>query len=717
MQTSVQRTLRRVRRRPRPSAAISVLFLQIIASTYAFQFNLLISNRCTNERRCEDSIVYAQRNNLEPCTKIPSISPSSPTDLSKTAQKIQTSLSRKNVNWNQVNQLLHDMFSIEIPKDQIEFSCQLVQDTLSHITQRAFTCSTWDGVKVGLQVMELQAGGNVSNKYNTNSLIQSNSLPRNTALQALKALNNLMKRKHQQNPQMMDRQHQANASFRILQRLCTGFGLQNSYDQPSPQRLPQVQITLDERDFCMVLNGFVNTGQMNMAHRVVALQQRTAHAPPLSPVSYSILIKGYGRLKDSSGVDQVLEHARQNNITPDIIMYNSLIDAYINCDHFSKAQKLFEEIKHPKRSDKKLNLPPVANLRTYNTILKGFIKVEDFESAMKLAEEMQRSGLWDAVTTNTLVGVAVAANKFDAAESILRKHTITEESLGQKYKTSKWHPNVEAYTELLNGYAKAGYLSKALSTLKTMRERGVKPNEITYTCIIGALAKSGKTEQAEKLMTFMSESDGIRPGVVTYNALFTGMLVEKHSNGSDIHNPNLNVDVDKALEILSSMTDNGIKLNAITITIFVEALGRCIPSRLDQAKALVQSTCDEGIIPFGTPMVSTALIRACGNGSDLEGAISAYESILKPDLIAFNALLDTCCRCTNSKRAIQLLERNKQRREDGLSHIIPDVASYGSIIACLLKVGTPAASNAMKKLYNEMKTIWAIAPDHILIDA
>jgi pentatricopeptide repeat protein len=318
---------------------------------------------------------------------------------------------------------------------------------------------------------------------------------------------------------------------------------------------------------------------------------------------------------------------------------------------------------------------------------------------------------------NTLVGVAVAANKFDAAESILRKHTITEESLGQKYKTSKWHPNVEAYTELLNGYAKAGYLSKALSTLKTMRERGVKPNEITYTCIIGALAKSGKTEQAEKLMTFMSESDGIRPGVVTYNALFTGMLVEKHSNGSDIYNPNLNVDVDKALEILSSMTDNGIKLNAITITIFVEALGRCIPSRLDQAEALVQSTCDEGIIPFGTPMVSTALIRACGNGSDLEGAISAYESILKPDLIAFNALLDTCCRCTNSKRAIQLLERNKQRREDGLSHIIPDVASYGSIIACLLKVGTPAASNAMKKLYNEMKTIWAIAPDHILIDA
>jgi len=722
VQLSVQTAMKRIRRRPRPAAAtttaaISLLFLHIIASSYAFQSNLLKSNRYTNERWHDIPITYAKSNNIESFTEFSSKYQPSPNDLSKAAQKIQAHLSRKYIDWNEVNQSIQDMLSIDISKDQMDSCGQLVQDTLSQITQRAFSCSTWDGVKVGLQVMELQAGGNVCNKYNISYLIRSNSLPRNTALQALKALNNLMKRKHQQNLHMADRQHQANASFRILQRLCTGVGLYNGYDNSSSQRLPQVQITLDERDFCMVLNGFVNTGQMNMAHRVVALQERTAHAPPLSPVNYSILIKGYGRLKDSKGVDNVLEHARQNNITPDIIMYNSLIDAYINCDNFSKARNLFEEIRHLKKSEEDMNLPPVANLRTYNTMLKGYIAVEDLESAMKLAEEMQRVGLWDAVTTNTLVGVAVAANKFDVAESILYKHTVNEESLGQKYKHSKWHPNVEAYTELLDGYAKAGYLSKALNTLKTMRKRGVKPNEITYTCIIGALAKSGKTEQAEKLITFMRESDGINPGVITYNAFFTGMLVEKDIFGSVTQQQRLNVDVDKGLEVLSSMMNAGIKPNAITITLFVDALGRSIPPRLDKAKALIQKTCNEGIIPFGSPMVSTALIRACGYASDLEGALIAYESISTPDLIAFNALLDTCCRCKQSKRAIQILERNRQMREEGLSYITPDVASYGSIISCLLKVGTPAASNAVKKLYTDMKSEWMIAPDHVLIDA
>ena len=86
------------------------------------------------------------------------------------------------------------------------------------------------------------------------------------------------------------------------------------------------------------------------------------------------------------------------------------------------------------------------------------------------------------------------------------------------------HPHVEAYSGLVDGYAKNGRLNKAIATLQLMRKRGVDPNEYTYTSLINALAKADKIEQAKRLNSFMFESDGIAPGVVTYNALFTGML-------------------------------------------------------------------------------------------------------------------------------------------------------------------------------------------------
>ena len=77
-----------------------------------------------------------------------------------------------------------------------------------------------------------------------------------------------------------------------------------------------------------------------MAHRVVALQERTQHAPPLTAITYSILLKGYGRLKDMNNVEMLLSHAKASEVEPDLIMVNSLLDAYINCGEWSKAKEV-----------------------------------------------------------------------------------------------------------------------------------------------------------------------------------------------------------------------------------------------------------------------------------------------------------------------------------------------------------------------------------------
>jgi len=616
-------------------------------------------------------------------------------ELQIVKDEIRKRMSSKGTDWHRTTRQLVNHMLNSADHNNKEAS-KLVNDAFIQITHSSFASSSWESVKFGLEIMELQ--------------VNYHSIPRAVCLQALKALNTLMRRRSGEEESCL----QATAAFRILQRLCTGIGIQQNGNS-------QVQIVLDERDFSMVLNGFVNTGQMNMAHRVVALQLRTEHAPPLSPVTYSILIKGYGRLKDVESVNQVLEQAKMNGVDPDTIMYNSLIDAYINCDDVPKAFEIFQSLTKPRASATEQEIPlPTANLRTYNTMLKGFVKAQNMEKALALSKDMELVELWDAVTTNTLVGVAVATKNFDMAESILDKYTTKAWDSEDKRKRKSQHPNVEAYTELLSGYAKSSRLNKALATMQVMRQRGVDPNQYTYSSLIGALAKAQKIGQAKKLLSFMADSDGIPPNVVTYNALFTGMLEKSDTdNGEDEDElaTAFNKSVNEALRLLGVMLKERVYPNAITIATLVDALGRCKPSRVDEAKALIDKMDADRFVARTNARVSTTLIRACAGSSDLEGALNAYRGIKEPDVIAFNALLNTFCQCGRVKMAIDVLSANLKKKKKEVDCIIPDVVTYTILISSLLEIGTAVASRGSFKLFREMKVEWSIVPDAGLVDA
>jgi pentatricopeptide repeat protein len=683
---------------------------------------------------------------------------------------------------------------------------QIIDSTLRHCTNEALEITyyrqgrnkknynnysiSWDTVQFGLDLMDVQLRHGTMTDGKRRKILHPpyDTIPQTVCLQALKALNILLLKKGKDvavtnsynditantlstanspidhiDPQI---QH-SNAAFRILQRMCTGIGIrtQNSSLSSSRQKPGRVQINLDERDFNMVLNGFVNTNQMNQAHRVIALQVRTEHAPPLSPITYSILIKGYGQLNDLVNVELCMKQCYGHGIRPDIVMFNSLIDAYINCDRIDLAHDIFHfltskrgngrnrEMNYSRKyfgSDEQsyllygpLNTDideedtmtiPTANVRTYNTMLKGYVKDENIKRAMDLSREMQNLNLWDDITTNTLVSVSVRSNEFELAETLLKNHTkITPRDAMQNsnakkereaYRRSKkQHPNVEAYTELLNGYAKSKNLNKALSTLKLMRERGVHPNEFTYTCMIVALTKAHKIDQAKRMIDFMENIDGIRPGVVTYNAFLTGML-ERQINDREKENDAdddiaFNSRVNEAGQILQSMMKSAhTRPNTVTAKTMIIALGNCKPSRVQEAKTLVSILEKErfGLISSKDPIIATALIRAYSNSLDYDGVESTYKSIHNPDTILLNAYIEGCCRCGKVKRALDIMADNNDAFRGDDKFTFPDVASYTILISAVLQIGTKSASGRALLLYNEMKRLWGILPDFALVD-
>lgn len=623
--------------------------------------------------------------------------------------------------------------------------------------------SSWHRVALGIELLQLQLGS-------SDVLVAPyHNLSKSVIVKALAAVTRLQEshqRGHQQNHIYMNDEAfiiHPDTAFRLLQRLATGVGVRNSYRSKhftnqkkknsgdgrvtsgsgSKKRAP-----LYEVDFNRVLNIYSNTGKMEMAHRVIALQERTPHAPALSPVTYSILVKGYGKLCDSENIDVLLRHASateegQSIMKPDTIFFNSLMDAYINCRQLHKAQtilmymtvndKFISDTIDREFSVQDLNsskndfftfpsrVCPSPNLRSYNILLKGYAKEGLLEDALALAEEMRSIGSrtsnpgqwWDHVTTNTLVQAAVVAKEFAIAQEILDQHTLSERST--KKSRNSDHPNADAYTTLMDGYAKDGKLKQAISLLKSMKEREVEPNEYHYSCLIGSLAREGKIEHAEKMLVHVKTKGAIarKQLRVIYNAYISGLV---QGNGrysvitsDDDHDNNAN----NALLILREMIEERIMPDTNTIAIILDGFGHCLKPRMKEAMTLVEKLETQRIIPTNHIRVTTALVRVCGSCHSLDGAITCFRRIPRPDVAAINALIDAAVRSGNDKVAEETFNRYFA---GDIPRAVPNVISFSILIGAHMKRGTFDGSRAARELYQCMRFQRRILPDKGLVD-
>jgi len=280
----------------------------------------------------------------------------------------------------------HDMEQKTVYIDASE----IFDETVRIICDRAFShpktvrtgsiddSDSWEGVRTALALLDLQ-----TSKGSRNGLSYPYSLVyHKTWLQALRTLNLLVKRRKTSRTEVLT--EQGDAAFSVLERLCTYDGVRNSLSPHSTERgssassAHPIRIALEERDFNHVLNNFSNEGRMDMAEQVVAIQDSTEHAPALSAVPFSILLKGYGRKQDLENVKDVYANLQSKAIHMDIVLYNSLIDAYVNCGDVERAYHTFLEVtEHEPRLEQFKR--PLPNVRTFNTMLKGFARTGDVE--------------------------------------------------------------------------------------------------------------------------------------------------------------------------------------------------------------------------------------------------------------------------------------------------------------------------------------------------
>jgi PPR repeat len=192
-----------------------------------------------------------------------------------------------------------------------------------------------------------------------------------------------------------------------------------------------------------------------------------------------------------------------------------------------------------------------------------------------------------------------------------------------------------------------------------------------------------------------------------YNALFSGLFNETVALAIDCR-------VDDGMKLLIDMKQSNVRPSSVTLSIFVDALGRCSTPRIVEAQLLVDEFIRAGCVSACDNRVLTSLIRLYGRVGNFQFVTSTFEKVTRPDTVAVNAYIDACCRCGREKMALDTFELYFRNTKKGLH--CPDVVTYAILIGSILKRSSVESLQQARLLYVDMKTNYNISPDHGLID-
>lgn len=198
--------------------------------------------------------------------------------------------------------------------------------------------------------------------------------------------------------------------------------------------------------------------------------------------------------------------------------------------------------------------------------------------------------------------------------------------------------------------------------------------------------------------------------------LFFSALLNTPQNIEHLHYSKL---VEGALDMLPKMRSSNINPDATTACIFVEALSKCQPHKLDKVPILLHAFKNH-TSPVTNSKLATTLIRSYARVGDSDGVHTTFENLRKKDIISFNAYLDMYARIGEADLALKIFKNfflpNNSNGNDATHEILPDVITFTTLIAGLIKMEDAASAKQATILYEHMRDVWNIMPDTRLVD-
>jgi pentatricopeptide repeat protein len=220
--------------------------------------------------------------------------------------------------------------------------------------------------------------------------------------------------------------------------------------------------------------------------------------------TYTILISGWARARDSKRALKLFDEMLQQKLVPDLPCFNAIIGALCRAGELALAHEWLKEMRQ------KHKLEP--NAATYSAFLSVATEMKDMNSSIKVLDRMNRDGLTPNVYTyNMVIKLRCELDKIEEAYELL------DEMLLRGVK-----PDIRSYNTILAVHCKLKECYKALRLIEGMDNESCLPDQHTYNMLLKMLLDVGRIDKAHEIWEGM-EKRRFYPSAACYAVMVHGL--------------------------------------------------------------------------------------------------------------------------------------------------------------------------------------------------
>ncbi|KAI5064468.1 hypothetical protein GOP47_0021138 [Adiantum capillus-veneris] len=311
--------------------------------------------------------------------------------------------------------------------------------------------------------------------------------------------------------------------------------------------------------------------------------------------------------------------------------------------------------------------------------LRACAKSRDLHRGTKIHDDIARNGLLENCS-DALVSMYAKCGAFLKAKALL-----------DRYKSK----DVFTWNALIVEYVQRNRSREALDFFELMKQEGLSPNAVTFSCILKACGNTGAIRKGEEIHDEIAKRTLLEKNIVIGNALVDmyakcGALAKAQQVLEEL--PVRNViswsaliagyaqhgKGDQALNCLKMMVREGLSPNTVTFTCVLKACGGI--GAVDVGKKVHDAITEQGLLGKNI-VLGTALVDMYAKCGALAKARQVLEELPARNVISWSALIAGYVQHGKNEHALLCFD---SMQREGLS---PDAVTFISILEACGSIG------------------------------
>lgn len=271
-----------------------------------------------------------------------------------------------------------------------------------------------------------------------------------------------------------------------------------------------------------MLAGYARQGLYNEA--VVLFHEMRKKGIELDAFAVTSILHACASSGSLENGKKVHEYIKESNMESSLFVSNALMDMYAKCGSMEDAKMVF------------FSRMKAKDIVSWNTIIGGFSKNNLPNEALDLFVEMQNHVRPDCVTITCILPTCASLAALDKGREIhgyimrsgfssdrfvcnalLDMYVKCGALLVAKLLFNKIaSKDLVSWTTMIAGYGMYGFGTEAIATFNDMRQAGIMPDELSFTCILYSCSHSGSLDEGWKFFDIMRKEYGIEAKLEHY---------------------------------------------------------------------------------------------------------------------------------------------------------------------------------------------------------